>query len=89
MKTLSNTHHSPILPGNYAVQTKSDTLPEENLEVEFGLNGWQKFTGYFKSPYLVFDLMLLSPFIIIGLIILIIIIVTIVIFVKKQKKQKN
>lgn len=75
--------------GNRHYQYKSDTLPEENLEVEFGLNGWQKFTGYFKSPYLVFDLMLLSPFIIIGLIILIIIIVTIVIFVKKQKKQKN
>lgn len=89
MPVLKDSNLEFVDLGNRHYQYKSDTLPEENLEVEFGLNGWQKFTGYFKSPYLVFDLMLLSPFIIIGLIILIIIIVTIVIFVKKQKKQKN
>ncbi len=75
--------------GNRHYQYKSNTLPEENLEIELEQNGWQKFIGFFKSPYLLMNLMMFLPFIIIGLIILTIIIVITVKFIKKRNKQKE
>lgn len=68
---------------------ESTSLPNENLEIEIGLNAWQKFIGYFNSPYLIMNLLMLLPFIIIGLIILVVVIVIVVYYVKKKKKSKK
>ena len=73
--------------GNRHYQYKSNTLPEENLEIKIDQNGWQKFIGYFKSPYLLMNLMMFLPFIIIGLIIVVIIIVITVYIIKNIGKS--
>ncbi len=71
--------------GNRHYQYKSNILPEENLEIEIGLNNWQKFIGHFRNPYLIFELMFFIPFIVIGLLILVIIII----FIRRKNKRKK
>lgn len=60
-------------------------LPEENLKVIIDQNAWQNFWSRFKSPYLIWEILLLSPFII--LIILVVIVVVFTIHKHKKKKQ--
>lgn len=66
-------------------QYNSNTLPEGNLEIVIDENWYQNIFSTLRSPYLDMTLMILSPFILIGLII----VVFITWYIRKRKKHTN
>lgn len=66
-------------------QYNSNTLPEGNLEIVIDENWYQNIFSTLRSPYLDITLMILSPFILIGLII----VVFITWYIRKRKKHTS
>lgn len=72
--------------GARTYQYVSDTLPEENLRVVIDENWFQNIFSTLRSPYLVMDLLMFSPFI---LLILAVVAVVCVILWQRRKKKKR
>ena len=66
-------------------QYNSNTLPEGNLEIVIDENWYQNIFSTLRSPYLDMTLMILLPFILIGLII----VVFITWYIRKRKKHTS
>ena len=73
--------------GTRTYQYTSSTLSEENLTIVIDENWWQNMIGTFKSPYLFYDLLMLLPYVLIGVggVVLILIIRR----VRKRKGHKS
>lgn len=68
-------------------QYKDTTIPVNILEIKLEPTNWQKFIGFFKSPYLIMEIFIFLPFILIGLILIVAIILLIKFRKKKAKTQ--
>lgn len=68
-------------------QYVSDKLPDENLKIIIDENWWQNFKSSFKNPYWPYALMILAPFILLGILIILVIIFAINRLWKRKKKK--
>lgn len=71
--------------GKRSYKYTSNKLPKENLEIHIDENWWQNTFSTLRSPYFLFFLMIISPFILIPLAI----IIFIVLRIRKKKKRLN
>lgn len=72
--------------GARTYQYISDTLPEENLRVVIDENWFQNIFSTLRSPYLVMDLLMFSPFIL--LILAVVAIVCVILWQRRKKKKR-